>query len=53
MFSIFKAWDDDQFDWQAAVIHTIRKNINTLVKTDENRYLWGSARWQAHHVGDD
>jgi RNA ligase len=51
--AIFKAWDDAQFDWQAAVIQTIRKGTNTLIKTDENRYLWGSARWQAHHVGDE
>lgn len=46
--AIFKAWDDAQFDWHAAVIQAIRKGTHTLIKTDDNRYLWGSARWQAN-----
>jgi RNA ligase len=43
--AIFKAWDDAQFDFREAVLQAVRKSITTQAKTDENRYLWGSAVW--------
>lgn len=49
----FKAWDDPQFDFPAAVVDAVRRNLSTLVKTDAARYLWGSTRWQAHGIGDE
>jgi RNA ligase len=51
--AVFKHWNEDQVAWVQVVCDTIRKSISTLVKTDENRYLWGPARWQAHAMGDD
>lgn len=51
--AIFKAWDAQNFDFRAAVIDAVRRNLSTLVKTDAARHLWGGARWQANPVGDE
>jgi hypothetical protein len=51
--AIFKAWDDPQFDFRAAVTDAVRRNLSTLVKTDAARHLWGNARWQAQDMGDE
>ena len=51
--AIFKAWDDAQFDWLAAVQDAVRKNLSTGAKTEAVRHLWGGARWQAHNMGED
>ena len=51
--TIFKAWDDPQFNFREAVLQAVRKGTTTQVKTDENRHLWGSARWCMHGVEDE
>jgi hypothetical protein len=43
--AMFKAWDEGDFDWQQAVLDTVRRNISTGVKTDAARHLWGGVRW--------
>ena len=51
--AIFKAWDDADFDWQAAVLDAVSRNLGTGVKTNAVRYLWGDARWSINSVGDE
>jgi RNA ligase len=51
--AIFKAWDDQKFDFREAVLLAVRKGTTTLAKTDENRYLWGDAKWSINSVGDE
>jgi len=48
--AVFKAWDEPGFDWQAAVLDTVRRNISTGVKTDAARHLWGNARWDGSRM---
>lgn len=52
--AIFAAWDSAEFDWFAAVVNTIRKNIGTQPKVDAARGLWGGARWTySVNTGDE
>jgi hypothetical protein len=51
--AIFKAWDDANFDFRAALLDAVRKNLSTGAKTDAARHLWGGAQWQANPVGDE
>jgi hypothetical protein len=51
--AIFKAWSDAQFDFRAAVLDAVSKNLGTGIKTDAVRHLWGGACWQAHPVDDE
>lgn len=51
--AMFKAWEDAQFDWRAAVLDTVRRNISTGVKTDAARHLWGGARWDSSRLMGD
>jgi len=43
--SVFKAWDDPDFDWWRAVVDVVSKNIGTQTRADAARGLWGGARW--------
>lgn len=43
--AIFKAWDNPDFDFRAAVIDTVRRNLGTQTKVNEARHLWGGAAW--------
>lgn len=43
--SIFRAWDDVNFDWRAAVLDAVSRNLGSGVKTDAMRYLWGDVKW--------
>ena len=51
--AIFKAWDNPDFEWRAAVIDVVRKNLGTQTKVNEARHLWGGAEWHADSVGDE
>jgi len=51
--AIFKAWDDQKFDFHEAVLQAVRKGTTTQAKTDENRYLWGDAKWSINSMGDE
>jgi hypothetical protein len=51
--AVFKAWNDAQFDFRAAVLDAVSKNLGTGIKTDAVRHLWGGACWQAHPVDDE
>jgi len=52
--AVFKAWADAQFDFRAAVLDAVSKNLSTGVKTDAARHLWGGARWDfAVNTGDE
>ena len=51
--AIFKAWDDPQFDFRAAVIDAVRKNLGTQARVNEARHLWGDARWQISCIGEE
>lgn len=51
--SIFKAWDDADFDWHAAVLAAVSRNLSTGVKTDAARALWGNAKWSYSAIQDD
>lgn len=51
--AMFQAWSDAAPDWEQMVVNVIRKNTGTGVKTDQHRWLWGSHRWNAVHMGDE
>lgn len=51
--AIFKAWDNPDFDFRAAVIDTVRKNLGTQTKVNEARHLWGGAAWGYRNNGDE
>jgi RNA ligase len=42
---IFRAWDASDFDFHAAVVDTVRKNLGTQTRVNEARHLWGDAAW--------
>jgi len=43
--AIFRAWDSEEFDWQAAVVDAVKKNLGSQTKVNEARFLWGNAKW--------
>jgi RNA ligase len=48
--AVFKAWDESHFDWQQAVLDTVRRNISTGTKTDAARHLWGGCGWDGSRM---
>ena len=51
--TIFKAWDNPDLDFRAAVVDVIRKNLGTQTKVDGVRHLFG-ARWNYNvNTGDN
>ena len=51
--AIFRAWDDADFDWRAAVLDAVTKNLSTGVKTNAARHLWGNAKWEFGLMQED
>jgi RNA ligase len=51
--AIFKAWDNPGFDFRAAVVDAVRKNLGTQTKVNDARYLWGDAAWGYRDLGDE
>jgi RNA ligase len=51
--AIFKAWDNPDFDFRAAVVDAVRKNLGTQNKVNDARYLWGGAKWGYRDNGDE
>jgi hypothetical protein len=51
--TVFKAWSDVNFDWQAAVADVVRKNLGSSTKVDDVRHLWGDVTWNAIPMEDE
>lgn len=51
--AIFKAWDNPDFDFRAAVVDAVRKNLGTQNKVNNARHLWGGAKWGYLDNGDE
>lgn len=51
--AIFKAWDNPDFDFRAAVVDAVRKNLGTQNKVNDARHLWGGAKWGYRDNGDE
>jgi RNA ligase len=49
---IFRAWDNPDVDFRAAVIDAVRKNMGTQTKVNEARHLWGGAEWNYRDNGE-
>ena len=49
---IFRAWDNPDVDFRAAVIDAVRKNLGTQAKVNEARHLWGGAEWNYRDNGE-
>lgn len=51
--SIFKAWDEPEYNWRDAVLTKVRQGLSSQSKVDDVRHLWGGAKWSMHYDNDE
>lgn len=50
--AIFKAWDNPNYDWRAAVLDRVRLSLSSQAKVDDARHLWGGVKWNLANVDE-